>query len=42
MEVQEILKNIMEQEKCSPIYALFLLFKIQDGLKGEMSDAESL
>ena len=42
MEIQEILHNIMEQQHCSPVYALFLLGKIQDSLKGDVSNAESL
>ena len=35
MEIQEIIANIMEQQKCSPVYAIYLLFKIQDSLEGE-------
>ena len=35
MELQDILQNIMEQQKCSPIYALYLLLHIQDELRGE-------
>lgn len=33
VEVQEILKNIMKQENCSSIYALFILTRIQDSLR---------
>lgn len=34
-ETEDILKMIMAQEGCSPIYALFLLCRISDGIESE-------
>ena len=34
-EVQEILKNIMQQKQCSSTYALFILANIKDTLREE-------
>lgn len=42
VEVQEILKNIMKQEQCSPIYALFILAHIQDNLREEDENVREL
>lgn len=35
VEIQEILKNIMKQEDCSPVFALYLLIKAQDVVRSE-------
>ena len=40
MEIQDILKNIMEQNKCSPIYALYILSHIQQTLKEECNNVQ--
>lgn len=38
MEIQEILHNIIQQEECSSVYALYLLLNIQDALRREQQD----
>lgn len=35
MEIQEILKNIMEQQQCSSVYALYILSHIQEELRSD-------
>jgi hypothetical protein len=37
MEIQDILNFIMQENKCSPIYALYLLSHIQEELRGEQN-----
>lgn len=36
MDIQDILKIIMQEYHCSPIYALYILSQIQYTLKEEM------
>ena len=35
MEIQDILKLIMEERCCSPIYALYIYVNMQNQLKNE-------